>query len=224
MHVVDFKQAISEAVTLEKFLQSTEGLWGRIFSEMSEEETLWVFAPNKYTSEGFWPAAMAIADHARLESDLILKNIITQHTPLEENGDLKNAYEEVLFFVKDRRAYRFNKDPIRVAHIYEGKEWGGERNSGKSSYHETEVRRYHPDGKDPGNVWLNEIRDQTDGETIDETLPFPREEVIRRCVRAGSIEGEIIQFWCGDNSQFKEVAKDESREFKSSNFELEFSE
>jgi hypothetical protein len=79
-----------------------------------------------------------------------------------------------------------------VEHVYEGNEWGGERKEGNSAYHDTKVRRYNPDGKDPGNVWLDEDRSQTSDQSVNESRPIPLTEAIRRCVLVGSSEGETV--------------------------------
>lgn len=210
MHVVDLGPLLDDATSLDGFLQRTDGLWTTIHGEMEPEETLWVFAQNTYRDGQYWPAAMAVADHARAETDLILKNIVTRHQEFTTGGDMHNAYEEILFFVKDKRAYRFNKDPIRIAHVYEGKEWGGKREKGNSAYHDTEVRRYNPKGKDPGNVWLDEIRDQTPDETVDETRPIPRVEALKRCLRAGSVENETVHLW-PESDPFQKTVNAENR-------------
>lgn len=212
MHIVDLKPLLATAPTINDVLQQTAGLWTTICEEMTDDETLWVFAPNKYDDSGCWPVSMALADYARDESGLTLKNTITRHTELSSGGDMQNGYEEILFFVKDKRSYRFNKDSIRVAHVYEGKEWGGERETGSSAYHDTEVRRYNPNGKDPGNVWLDERRDQSADETIDETRPLPRVEALKRCIRAGSLEDETVHLWMGSDTSFQDAVISEDRD------------
>jgi len=211
MHIVDLNPLLTVATTLEEVLQHTEELWSAIYDEMSPDESLWVFVPNRYSDGEFWPAAMAVADDVRTETSFVLKNIITRYRNPAGGGDMKNVYEEILFLVKDKRAYRFNKDEIRVAHVYEGNEWGGERTKGSSAYHDAEVQRYNPNGKDPGNVWLEEIRDQSSGETVDETKPLPRNEALKRCIRAGSNEGESVHLWLCDDS-FEETVVNENRE------------
>lgn len=214
MHIVDLKPLVRESDSLEKILASSRGIWPRIYEEMSEEDTLWVFAPNSHDDGECWPIAMATADDARDTSELILKNIISRYKSPGSGGGLRNVCEEILFFVKDKRSYHFDKDPIRVDHVYQGNEWGEDRETGKSSYHDTEVRRYNPNGKDPGNVWLNEIRNETAGKEIDRTEPLSRGEAIRRCLRAGSEDGEIVQVWMAADN-FEEIIEQEGRAVES---------
>jgi hypothetical protein len=199
MYLVDLSRVVSHADTQEDVLTETQGLWGAIYERMEPTETLWVVAPNAYRDGSLWPVAMEVADYARKESDLKLKNTITIHWWEDRGADLESAYDEVLFFVKDKRKYQFHKDDIRVAHVYEGNEWGGEREEGNSAYHDTKVRRYNPDGKDPGNVWLEEDRTQTDNQEVDDVGPIPLEEALRRCILVGSGEGETIYtLWTND--------------------------
>lgn len=211
MHVVDLAPLLPGADTLDDLLESTSGAWATIHDEMTPSESLWVFAPNERREGTFWPVAMAVADRARAESGLVLKNVVTRHREPEPGGDLRDAYEEILFLVTDKRSYRFDKDAVRVDHVYEGREWGGERESGTSAYHDTEVQRYNPNGRDPGNVWLEELRDGTPDETVDETRPLSRAEALRRCVRAGAGEDEPIHLWHG-GEEFRAVVEREGRD------------
>ena len=123
---------------------------------------------------------------------------------------MESAYDEILLFVKNKREYQFHKDEIRVAHVYEGNEWGGEREEGNSAYHDTKVRRYNPDGKDPGNVWLNEDRTQTGNQEIDEVEPLPMERAIRRCILVGLAEDEVVHTLWIDG--LNAIIADENRE------------
>ena len=212
MYFVDLRQIVSEAETQEKVLDEIQGIWQGLYERMEPTETLWVIAPNNYRDRMMWPISMAVADHVRKESDLILKNTITLHQWEDRGGDMESAYDEILFLVKDKREYQFHKDEIRVSHVYEGNEWGGEREEGNSAYHDTKVRRYNPDGKDPGNVWLNEDRTQTDSQEIDEVRPLTMNEAIRRCVLAGSGEDETVcTLW---DDSLKDVIVNENRKVK----------
>ncbi len=209
MYLVDVRDLISDADTHEDFIQATEGIWNEIYERMDSTETLWVIAPNEYRDGRLWPVAMAVADHARKESDLILKNMITVHRWEDRGADMESAYDEILFFVKDKRDYQFYKDNIRVEHVYEGNEWGGEREEGNSAYHDTKVRRYNPDGKDPGNVWLDEDRTETDNQEVDEVGTIPLDEALRRCLLVGSEEGETIYtLW---TTNLEDAISDEGR-------------
>ena len=210
MYLVDLREIVSEADQQADVLETVDSLWATIYERMDATEILWVIAPNDYRDGRYWPIAMAVADSARTESDLVLKNMITVHRWADRGSDMESAYDEILFFIKDKREYRFNKDAIRVSHVYEGNEWGGEREKGNSAYHDTKVRRYNPDGKDPGNVWLDEDRTQTENQEIDRTEEIPLVEAVRRCVLAGSEEDETVYcLWADDN--VRETVRSENR-------------
>lgn len=176
-----------------ELLDTVSEVCNQIYEEMTREESLWIFAPAKSGSE-YLPIGMAAADIVKNQSPFVLKNVISRYhggSDDRRGSDIVDSYEEILFFVKDKRKYYFNKDPIRVEHVYEGNEWN-ERDEGRSSYHDSTVRRYNPKGKDPGNVWLTEIRTETSDETVDRIEPFPRKEAIQRCILAGSKENELV--------------------------------
>ncbi len=210
MYLVDLRQIVSNADSLSTVLKNTSGLWETIYDRMTVNETLWVVAPNDYRDGQMWPVAMAVADYARKESKLTLKNTITVHHWKESGADMLSAYNEILFFVRDKRQYQFHKDRIRVAHVYEGHEWGGERKEGNSAYHDQKVRRYNPDGKDPGNVWIEEDRTQTDNQEVDDTRPIPLSEAVRRCILVGSEEGESV-YLIGVQDDIKKIVPNEGR-------------
>lgn len=209
MYLVDLGGVVAEANSQEEVLNTTRDLWAAIYKQMKPTETLWVVAPNEYQDGQLWPVAMAVADYARRESNLILKNIITVHRWRDRDCDMESAYDEILFFVKDKGEYQFHKDEIRVPHVYEGNEWGGKRKKGNSSYHDTKVRRYNPNGKDPGNVWMNADRTRTDNQEVDRTEAISLDEAIRRCVLVGSADGETVHtLWASD---FEKVIHRENR-------------
>jgi hypothetical protein len=211
MYIVNLEDLIAADKTLERSLADSAGLWKGLYERMDASETLWVIAPNAYRDGEMWPVAMAAADYIRDEANFTLKNTLTVHTLSDRGADMVSAYDEILFLVKDKREYQFHKDEIRVSHVYEGNEWGGEREKGNSAYHDTEVRRYNPDGKDPGNVWLTEDRTQTSNQEVDETEPIPFEEAIRRCIRAGSREDDPVHTVWGND--LESLVTDETREF-----------
>jgi len=159
---------------------------------MDDDETLWIICSNNYDTQGCQSVGFEIADRVREELPLTLKNTVTVHTERERGGNLDSIYKEILFLVKNKREYKFNKDDIRIPHVYKGNEWGGDRKKGSSAYHDTEVRRYNPDGKDPSNVWTREERTETGGENVDRTAPIGMHEAIQRCVRVGSDENETV--------------------------------
>lgn len=194
MYLVDLRERIGEADSLDDGLEATEGVWEAIYRRMDSTETLWVLAPNEYRDGRMWPSAMAFGDYIREDAAFDLKNTISVHSWMEttDDPDLQPSYCDVLFFVRDRRDYQFHKDRIRVSHVYEGNEWGENRESGNSAYHDTEVRRYNPEGKDPGNVWLSEDRTRTADQSIDATSPLSLSEAVKRCVLVGSGDEETV--------------------------------
>lgn len=211
MYIVDLGDLIADSETLEDALAGSEGLWISLYERMEPSETLWVIAPNDYRDGEMWPVAMVAADYIRDEASFALKNTITVHNTSDRGADMVSAYDEILFLVKDKHEYQFYKDEIRVSHVYQGNEWGGERKKGNSTYHDTEVRRYNPDGKDPGNVWLNEDRTQTPNQEVDKTEPISFEKAIRQCIRVASqAEEPVHAVW---TSNLGDLVTDENREF-----------
>jgi hypothetical protein len=201
MYLVDLRGRIEDAPSLDNALESTEGVWGRIYERMDSTETLWVLAPNDYRDGRMWPCALAFGDYIREEASFKLKNTISVHNwaNTTDEPDMQPAYCDILFLVRDKSDYQFHKDRIRVSHVYEGNEWGGGRETGSSSYHDTEVKRYNPEGKDPGNVWLREDRTQTSNQSVDETSTLSLSEAVQRCVLVGSGEDETVHtLWADD--------------------------
>ncbi|MDS0474586.1 DNA methyltransferase [Natrinema sp. 1APR25-10V2] len=191
MYLVDLEKKTDVAPNLTRLVSDISAACEHLYEEMNQSESLWIFAPSEDFSSEYWPVAMAVADGIRERSPFTLKNVISRHTDPTSFRNFANTYEEILFLVKDKSEYYFNKDPIRVDHAYEGNEWG-ERAKGQSAYHDHQVRRYNPDGKDPGNVWLAEDRTETADATVDRTESLPRPEAVMRCVRAGSREKETV--------------------------------
>ena len=192
MYLVNIDSKLSSMDSGVELQSDVVALCEKIYSNMDSDETFWMICSNQYGSSGCWSVGLDLANSIREEVPLILKNTITVHTERETGGELDSIYKEILFFVKNKREYKFNKDAIRIPHVYKGNEWGGEREKGSSSYHDTEVRRYNPDGKDPGNVWTREDRTLTQDESVDMTGPIAIEEAIQRCVRAGSDDDETV--------------------------------
>jgi hypothetical protein len=193
MYLVDLGDVVRQSGDLLSFSADLSQMAARIYDEMAPQETFWVFSPSESMAKEHWPTGMVAAEAFREETPFTLKNVITRYSESQDvrtNG-LVNVYEEILFIVKDLREYYFDKDAIRIQHVYEGNEWL-DRETGRSSYHNYDVKRYNPKGKDPGNVWLNEIRTESSDETVDRLEPLSREEALLRCIRAGSQEEERV--------------------------------
>ena len=199
MYLLDLKRRTALASDLTRLVSDISAVCEHLYEEMDESESLWIFAPSEDFSDEYWPVAMTVADGIRERSPYTLKNVISRYTDPAATRNFANTHEEILFLVKDKREYYFDKDPIRIDHAYEGNEWG-ERAEGQSAYHDYQVRRYNPGGKDPGNLWLAEDRTETADATVDRTESLPRPEAVMRCVRAGSRENETVHVAGFDDS------------------------
>lgn len=209
MYIVDYVHGFEDGEAPAN-PSSASWIWSGIESEMDDKQTLWIFAPHCVSNRGTTLTPLGLAQSVSDSSDLFLRDIITVHTESTPSGLLDSSYQEILFFVKDNDNYYFDKDAIRVDPVYRGEEWHGHRENGRSSYRGEFTKRYNPEGKDPGNVWLSEIRTETDSKVLDRTEPLPREEAVRRCVRAGSEEGDkVAGLWIEDS--ITEAVRDESR-------------
>jgi len=129
---------------------------------------------------------------------------------MEYNNPLQVSYEEIFLLVKNRDSYYFDKNPIRVEPVYQGNEWNGNRKNGRSSYRDQITKRYNSEGKDPGNVWIEEIRTETANNVLDRAVPFSRKEAIRRCVLAGSkTEDTVTIIW--PSEEIPDIIESEDR-------------
>ncbi|WP_436932845.1 DNA methyltransferase [Halosimplex halobium] len=195
MYLVDLTDATLEIRNREDLDENVGIAWDRIADDMEDRESLWIYSPNIKTFSGFLPLSQLVAQRAKQKGDFVLRNIISRYKEGESTSrsQLEDTYDDILFFVKDMSEFYFNKDRIRVDPVYKGNEWHGMRTHNESTYHGAEVRRYNPEGKDPGNVWLTEIRDESDDETIDRWEPVSKVEAVERCIRAGSEKSEVIK-------------------------------
>ncbi|SDM96059.1 hypothetical protein SAMN05192554_110128 [Haloarchaeobius iranensis] len=218
MQLIDLSQLTQDVDSLEALLDAIDSLWEPLYERMDSTEVLWVIAPNRYHNDRLWPVAMAVADRARKKAGFTLKNTISVHRWSERDSDLDPAYDEILMLVRDKHDYQFYKDEIRVAHVYEGHEWGGKREKGNSAYHDTEVTRYNENGKDPGNVWLEEVRTHSEDQSVDETNPISMPEAVKRLVRVSTTEDEGVHT-VGLDSELVEVIEKMDREVSEASFE-----
>lgn len=208
--MVDFTSYSSQTDMIEGVIKSSTSIWSEIYSRMGPTDTLWVFVSNMVDNGSFWSMPMALCQLIQSEAEYSLRDIITIHRNTGFEHLFRGSYEEILLLVKDKDRYHFDKDKIRMEPVYEGKEWNGLRENSHSSYRDRITKRYNSDGKDPGNVWLNEIRTETESSVLDRTEPISRAEAIQRCIRAGSKEGETIStVWASD--ELIEVIEAEGR-------------
>jgi hypothetical protein len=192
MVLVDMTKELEKSEEWEDILSESVDIFSNIYKMMGETETLWIFVPSILFDDLNSITPMAVAKTIQAETGLLLRNIITVHRHTGHDGVLRGSYEEILLLVKNKKSYYFDKDSIRIEPVYQGKEWNGSRENGQSAYRDKETKRYNSEGKDPGNVWMNEIRTETASNVLDRTMPFSRSEAITRCVRAGSKEGSTV--------------------------------
>lgn len=102
----------------------------------------------------------------------------------------------VVWFCKNRREVRFDKDVIREKHIWKDVEWG------------KRTKNYNPKGKDPGNVW---IPTNDDGKAhITEHILLSDEEVKNRLLKMTECGNDFEIYW-------DETAAGEEKAFPSHN-------
>lgn len=164
-------------------LEKYDKLWSELESNFSPQSTLWIISENYYSPERVIPISHEIYKRVVKNSNWTLKNIISvfmyPEGSIEEN-ELVPAYRTVLFFVKDKK-YHFDKDKIRLPYVYKGKEWG-DRTHGSSGYHNGKKSlRYGGKGRDPGNVFYKEIRDES--MRIINILPISIEKLVEDITR-----------------------------------------
>lgn len=174
-----------------------------IYENMRSGDIVWIFCRNYSGDREFRTLPMEIGEIIQNSHPLYLRDIITIYRNLESGDNFKNSYENILLFSKDKTEYKFNKDRIRIEPVYEGDEWNGHRKNGHSAYRDRTTKRYNPSGKDPGNIWLEEIRTESEGKVLDRTKPFSRIEAIQRCIRLSSSEGGIVHTLWADEEMMK---------------------
>lgn len=215
MHIIDISNYMEVNSDVDEvwLLSTPVEVCCEIYDEMATSGTLWLFVPHRMLKQPGTITPMQLADEILVKSEYYLKNIITIHHHVGPNNLLRGAYEEIYLFAKDPREYAFNKDAIRIEPVYKGAEWFGTRDNGQTSYGDRITRRYNEQGKDPGNVWVHEVRTDTAGQVLDRSEPFPRKEAVRRCIRAGSNIGDpVFTMWPSDEVEM--VIKNEERAFE----------
>jgi len=170
-----------------------ELLPGRIISEqiafakelaedISDNGSLLVFSHDDYVDGELDPWPLKLERGIRDITDLKLKNIFIVYREIDTpvGKPLSSAYTSVLFFVKSTK-YIFTKDEVREPHIFKDLEWG-KRSQGISGYHQgRESERYPSRGRDPGNVFYKDRRDET-GVVID-IMEYPEPELFEKLVK-----------------------------------------
>lgn len=88
------------------------------------------------------PLSTSICDYTDTFSLILIDEIIWLIYS-NKSKYFSNSFKSILWFTH-KQDYDFNKDLLRVKHIWKDVEWGKREGN------------YHPLGKDPGNVWLKE--------------------------------------------------------------------
>lgn len=122
-----------------------ENLLGIIKSTADSFENNYFVVINNIKYNGF-PLSLLICDYAE-NIGLSLVDEIIWLCNSETNNTFKNIFKSILWFTK-KPNYDFNKDILRVKHIWKDMEWGKREGN------------YHPLGKDPGNVWVKEYSEK----------------------------------------------------------------
>ena len=200
----NFKEALSEN------LLSLNDLWRECFRVLRKDGTLWVLCDNYYYDGELIPIPFIVGEELQ-KLDFYLRNIIIWYNLEKENlsRGLVNRYSCILFASKNKN-YKFNLDSIREPHIWKDVEWGGGRRS-----------RYHPKGKNPSNFWLK--TESRKGVTL-RHIPLSMDEVIERCILAGSDEHDTILGIFTESTPFEEVAKKLKRNFSICNSKVAYRE
>ena len=139
--------------------------------DLKETGSLWLLVMHQRTSDALLPYGFELAQYL-MDRGLVLRNIITWFVPYEYTNAkrLTNRYAHIYFLVRDADAYVFDKDKIREKHIWKDVEWG------------KRTKRYHPLGKDPGNVWLM-TEDDGEGNKL-KHIPLSIDNVVDRITLA----------------------------------------
>lgn len=138
---------------------------------------------NNIKYNGF-PLSLLICDYAE-NTGLSLVDEIIWLCNSETNNAFKNIFKSILWFTK-KPNYDFNKDILRVKHIWKDMEWGKREGN------------YHPLGKDPGNVWIKEYSEKA---VITEHKFLTTEEIYAKLILS-QIKNEKEYFEIFSSSKF----------------------
>lgn len=141
-----------------------ESLLDIIKSSASSFENNYFVIINNVKYNGF-PLTLLICDYAE-KIGLSLVDEIIWLCDSETNNAFKNIFKSILWFT-NKPNYDFNKDILRVKHIWKDVEWGKREGN------------YHPLGKDPGNVWVKEYSEKA---VITEHKFLTKEEIYAKLI------------------------------------------
>lgn len=108
-----------------------------LLNDLSDDGSLFVICKNEYKDS---VVAHDFLDVIQLGLKYNLNYINTIIAPIKTT-DMDNI-QYIVWLVKDRKKYVFDKNPIREKSIWKDVEWG------------KRAKNYNPLGKDPGNVWI----------------------------------------------------------------------
>lgn len=111
------------------------------------------------------PLSLLICDHIEKFKLQFIDEIIWL-CDSNTNHLFRNTFKSILWFSKTKEYY-FNKDILRVNHIWKDVEWG------------KRAENYHPLGKDPGNIWIKEYSDNA---TITKHIFLKTEEIYAKLI------------------------------------------
>ena len=119
-------------------------------------------------------------------------------------------HETILWFTKSE-SYTFNLDPIRVPQKYQGKTFHRGDRHGELSC--------HPDGKNPGDIWVfRNVKHNHEEQTI-HPCQFP-EDLVARLVLATTNEGDVVLDPFMGAGTVAVVARDHARHFLGAELDL----
>lgn len=175
----------------EEFLSRSEGFWKNAFNQLPKEGSLWVISTNLRYNGELIPFPLLLCGCIQKNTKFKLRNLLIWYKLQKPPHDkpFLPAYEIVLFFVKSLKDYYFNKDAVKVPHVFKDIEWG-KRTVGISGYSEREKLRYGPKGRDSGNVLYVDQRN-SEGRILD-ICEYPEEKLYEFIIKLSSKKGRIL--------------------------------
>ena len=116
------------------------------YKHLKENGSIWIISADLRNGQKFVPISLLATECAQKFDLRNYNSIVWINEKTIGNGLFSNIYSNVQMFSKTSD-YFFDKDPVREKHIWKDIEWG------KRKY------RYNKKGKDPGNVWINNVDD-----------------------------------------------------------------
>ena len=162
-----------------------------------------IFGGLQYQAEAGGGDLLSIISHLRLNSEMLLANLIIWNYPngMSARRFFANRHEEIAWFAKTKRYY-FDLDAVRVPYD----------NETKKLYRRD--KRLNPDsiekGKNPTNVWRMSRLNGNSTERVGHATQKPR-AVVQRLMRALSFPGSTVVDFFGGSGITTRVAIEEGR-------------